>query len=402
MKYILIILDGMADYPIAKWDNKTPLMIATTPNLDKFAKEGKTGRLKSIPTDSYPESTIATLSILGYDTTKMPGRATLEALSMGIHIENKDFFFRCNLISLENNRVKSHSANHIENTDAEKLIKDTQKAITYSNIKLLFGNSYQNLVIVRGLNTDIKLLPPHDAIGERYESLSPIPTTEFGKETALLLNNYLQDTHLYLNTHPINIKRIKQGKLPANALALWAGGSYESTVNFAEKYNGKIGAVVAGVSIVKGIGKHIGLDVIKLSGATGYFDTDYTEKAQESIKALATYDFVLLHIEAPDEAGHEGNPLLKKQIIEQIDKEVLKPIAQHIASATYPISIAIMPDHYTPCELQRHTSDTVPFLIYNKNIEADSVQVFDEKSVINGELGTMNGIDFMPYFLKKI
>lgn len=401
MKQILIILDGMADYPIAKWDNKTPLMVADTPHLDQFAKRGKTGRLQSIPMGCYPESTVATLTILGYETTKMPSRATIEALGMGIQVKNEDVFFRCNLISLKNNKIKSHSANHIENSDAKQLIKDTKQFISYPNIELFAGNSYQNLLKINGLDTEIKLLPPHDAIGQNYEKLSPTPTTEEGKKTALLLTDFLQKSHSYLRTHPINIKREKQGKLPANALALWGGGKYQSAMSFEEKYNGKKGAVVAGVSIIRGVGKHIDLKIIELQNATGYFDTDYTEKAKATINALTTHDFVLLHIEAPDEAGHEGNPLLKKQIIEEIDKKVLKPIAQYIEKSTIPISIAIMPDHYTPCELQKHTCDAVPFLIYHKGIKADSVQTFDENSVINGNLGTMKGIDFMPYFFKK-
>lgn len=401
MKHILIILDGVADYPIAKWNNKTPLMVADTPYLNQFAKRGKTGRLQSVPKGHYPESTVATLTILGYETMKMPSRATIEALGIGIQVKNEDIFFRCNLVSLENDRLKSHSANHIENSDAKQLITDIQQFIAYPNIELFAGNSYQNLLKVNGLNTEIKLLPPHDAIGQNYEKLFPTPTTEAGKKTALLLNDFLQKSHSYLRTHPINIKRQKQGKLPANAFALWGGGKYQSAMSFEEKYNGKRGAVVAGVPIIRGIGEHINLKIKKLQNATGYFDTDYTEKARATINALTTHDFALLHIEAPDEAGHEGNPILKKQIIGEIDKKVLKPIAQHIEKSTIPISIAIMPDHYTPCELQKHTCDAVPFLIYHKGIKADSVQKFDENSVINGELRTMKGIDFMPYFLQK-
>jgi len=401
MKYLIILGDGMADEPIASLGNKTCLQAANKPNIDKVAALGRNGLLDTIPEGYAPGSEIANMSVLGYDVAKVfEGRGSLEAASMGVAIEDGEMAMRCNLICIENEKIKNHSAGHISNEEANELILFLQKELGSDEVNFFPGVSYRHLFKMQGGNKKLKCTPPHDVPGTPFADVMIQAETPEAQATADFLNELTLKSQALLENHPVNQKRAAAGKDKANSIWLWSPGYKPEMKTLLETYNLNSGAVISAVDLIKGIGVYAGLKVIEVEGATGLYDTNYEGKAQAAIDALRTDDFVYLHIEASDEAGHEGNVNLKIKTIEYLDSRVVKPIFDEISTWNEPVTIAILPDHPTPCIYKTHTNSPVPFIIYRPGEKADDVQVYDEFAAENGSYGLLKGAEFMNKLIK--
>ena len=401
MKYLIILGDGMADEPIASLGNKTCLQAANKPNIDKVAALGRNGLLDTIPEGYAPGSEIANMSVLGYDVAKVfEGRGSLEAASMGVAIEDGEMAMRCNLICIENKKIKNHSAGHISNEEANELILFLQKELGSDEVNFFPGVSYRHLFKMQGGNKKLKCTPPHDVPGTPFADVMIQAETPEAQATADFLNELTLKSQALLENHPVNQKRAAAGKDKANSIWLWSPGYKPEMKTLLETYNLNSGAVISAVDLIKGIGVYAGLKVIEVEGATGLYDTNYEGKAQAAIDALRTDDFVYLHIEASDEAGHEGNVSLKIKTIEYLDSRVVKPIFDEISTWNEPVTIAILPDHPTPCVYKTHTNSPVPFIIYRQGDKADNVQVYDEFAAENGSYGLLKGAEFMNKLIK--
>lgn len=402
MKTIIILGDGMADEPIEALGNKTPLQAANTPYIDLLAAKGKSGLLDTIPAGFKPGSEIANLSVLGYNVPLVfEGRGSLEAASMEIDIAPGEMAMRCNVICIENGKIKNHSAGHISTEEAAELIKFLEKELGDDIASFYPGVSYRHLLKIKGGNKNLDCTAPHDVIGTPFEDVLIKATTPDAQETATYLNNLILKSQELLKDHPINKKRIAEGKDPANSIWPWSPGYRPKMQTLQELYGIKSGSVISAVDLIMGIGKYAGLKLIHVEGATGLYDTNYEGKAQASIDALKNDDFVYLHIEASDEAGHEGDYELKKKTIEYLDSRVVKTIYEATKDWDEPITIAILPDHPTPCHLRTHTNKPVPFLIYRSNGDSDNVQVYDEFESAKGVYGTLVGHEFMDTLFSK-
>lgn len=401
MKYILILADGVADLPDERYDNHTPLTLAKKPNIDALCKKSRCGLLETVPADMPPGSEVANMSVMGYDVRKVyQGRGVLEAASIGVTINEGELAMRCNLICIENGIIKSHSAGHISNEEASVLIKDLQKELESEMVKLFPGVSYRHLLVIKGGNTNIVCTPPHDVPGTAFNSVLVKAKNAEGVETAKLINELILKSQKILSKHPINIERVKNGKQPANSIWPWSQGYKPEMKTFEEQY-GLTGAVISAVDLLHGIGKYAGFKSIHVDGATGLYDTNYEGKAKAAIDALQEVDFVYLHIEASDEAGHEGDFELKTKTVEYLDQRVVKFIVEETAKMDEDVAIAILPDHATPCILRTHTHDPIPFMIYNPKIEGDLVTQYDERSAENGSYKKLVGNEFIKAFLGK-
>ena len=391
----------MADEPIASLGNKTCLQAANKPNIDKVAALGRNGLLDTIPEGYAPGSEIANMSVLGYDVAKVfEGRGSLEAASMGVAIEDGEMAMRCNLICIENEKIKNHSAGHISNEEANELILFLQKELGSDEVNFFPGVSYRHLFKMQGGNKKLKCTPPHDVPGTPFADVMIQAETPEAQATADFLNELTLKSQALLENHPVNQKRAAAGKDKANSIWLWSPGYKPEMKTLLETYNLNSGAVISAVDLIKGIGVYAGLKVIEVEGATGLYDTNYEGKAQAAIDALRTDDFVYLHIEASDEAGHEGNVSLKIKTIEYLDSRVVKPIFDEISTWNEPVTIAILPDHPTPCVYKTHTNSPVPFIIYRPGEKADNVQVYDESAAENGSYGLLKGAEFMNKLIK--
>ena len=391
----------MADEPIASLGNKTCLQAANKPNIDKVAALGRNGLLDTIPEGYAPGSEIANMSVLGYDVAKVfEGRGSLEAASMGVAIEDGEMAMRCNLICIENKKIKNHSAGHISNEEANELILFLQKELGSDEVNFFPGVSYRHLFKMKGGNKKLKCTPPHDVPGTPFADVMIQAETPEAQATADFLNELTLKSQALLENHPVNQKRAAAGKDKANSIWLWSPGYKPEMKTLLETYNLNSGAVISAVDLIKGIGVYAGLKVIEVEGATGLYDTNYEGKAQAAIDALRTDDFVYLHIEASDEAGHEGNVSLKIKTIEYLDSRVVKPIFDEISTWNEPVTIAILPDHPTPCIYKTHTNSPVPFIIYRPGEKADDVQVYDEFAAENGSYGLLKGAEFMNKLIK--
>jgi 2,3-bisphosphoglycerate-independent phosphoglycerate mutase len=401
MKYLIILGDGMADEPMAAYGNKTCLQIANTPNIDKIAALGQNGLFDTIPTGYAPGSEIANLTVLGYDVIKVfEGRGSLEAASMGVDIEVGEMAMRCNLICIEDKKIKNHSAGHISNEEATELILFLEKELGNEIISFFPGVSYRHLIKMKGGNKQLKCTPPHDVPGTLFADVMIQSQTTEAKETADFLNNLTLKSQVLLENHPVNLKRAAAGKDKANSIWLWSPGYKPEMKTLLETYNLKSGAVISAVDLIKGIGVYAGLKVIEVEGATGLYDTNYEGKAQATIDALRDNEFVYLHIEASDEAGHEGNAELKIKTIEYLDARVVKPIFEEVSTWDEPVIIAILPDHPTPCAYKTHTISPIPFIIYKPGQKSDNVLVYDEFAAANGSYGILKGDEFMREIFK--
>lgn len=401
MKYLVILCDGMAGWPVESLAGKTTIQAAVKPAIDALAALGRTGLLNTVPPAYSPGSEIANLSVLGYDLDKVfEGRGSLEAASMGIEIEEGEMAMRCNLITIDSEaRIKNHSAGHISSEDAKVLVDYLQEELGNENINFFSGVSYRHLFKLKGGVKQLDCTPPHDVLGTPFAEVMIKATTVEAEATAALLNDLTLRSQELLSVHPLNLQRIAEGKDPANSIWLWSPGYKPAMQTLSEKYGLKSGSVISAVDLIKGIGVYAGLKVIEVEGATGLYDTNYEGKAAAAIEALRTDDFVFLHIEASDEAGHEGDPKLKVRTVEDQSERVVATIMEAVKELDDMVTIALLPDHPTPCELRTHTREAVPFIIYNPMFQGDTVEVYDEFSVTNGYYGTLTGEDFMKALL---
>lgn len=403
MKYIIILGDGMADEPIASLHNKTCLQAANKPSIDKVAAMGRCGMLDTIPVGFAPGSEIANLSVLGYDVPKVfEGRGSLEAASMGVAIDEGEMAMRCNLICIADGKIKNHSAGHISNEEAEELILFLQKELGNEQINFFPGVSYRHLLKLKGGRKELKCTPPHDVTGTPFAEVMIQAETEEAKASADLLNDLILRSQKLLEHHPVNLKRAAAGKDKANSIWPWSPGYKPEMKTLMELYGLKSGSVISAVDLIRGIGVYAGLKVIEVEGITGLYNTNYEGKAQAAIGALRTNDFVYLHIEASDEAGHEGDVDLKIKTIEYLDYRVVQPILEEVASWDEPVTIAILPDHPTPCAIKTHTNKPVPFVIYRTNEAGDAVQQYDEFACEKGSYGLLRGMEFMQTLIKPL
>lgn len=400
MKYLIILGDGMADEPIASLGNKTILQAAEIPTIDFMAKNGKNGRLVTVPEGFHPGSEIANLEVLGYDVRKVfEGRGSLEAASMGVSIEPGEMAMRCNIICVEDGKIKNHSAGHISNEEAYQLVDYLNEELGDDVVKFFPGVSYRHLLKIKGGDKRVSCTPPHDVPGTPFAEVLVKADCPEAENTAELLNKLILKSMEILPKHPVNLKRVAEGKDPANCIWPWSAGYKPEMKTLMERYGLKSGAVISAVDLIRGIGVYAGLEVIKVDGATGLYDTNYEGKTQATLDALRRHDFVYLHIEASDEAGHEGNVDLKKKTVEYLENRVVKPILEEVSKWDEPVAIAILPDHPTPCRLKTHISEPVPFLIYYPGIQPDGVSQYDEESAKAGDYGLLTGDEFMKALL---
>ncbi len=402
MKYIVILGDGMSDQPEVEHDGLTPLMAANIPNIDRLAALGRSGLLKTIPERLHPGSEVANLAVLGYDVEAVfEGRGVIEAASIGVALEEGDLALRCNLICIADEKIKNHSAGHISTPEAIELIDALNAEFGNEKVRFYPGVSYRHLLVIKGGNKSLKCIPPHDVTGTPVVDVLPEASNAAGEQTALLLLDLIHKSRILLEKHPVNLKRTMDGKDPANSVWPWSPGYKPSMKTLKEMFGIGSGSVISAVDLIQGIGVYAGLDVIKVEGATGLFDTNYEGKAEAAVEALKTSDFVYLHIEASDEAGHEGNYDLKLKTIEYLDNRVVKYLVEEIGKMEEPVAIAILPDHPTPWKLKTHTRDAVPFLIWYPGIEPDAVIHYDEISAREGNYGTLESQQFMEELLKS-
>lgn len=415
MKHIIILGDGMADWPVKSLGGKTLLQAARTPYMDKLARMGRTGRLVTVAEGFHPGSEVANMSVMGYNLPKVyEGRGPLEAASIGVDLKPGEMAMRCNIICIEGDLLKNHSAGHITTAEADVLVKYLQEKLGNERVHFYTGVQYRHLLVIKGGDKRIACTPPHDVPLKPYRPLmvKPLPGTEHitqpegGAEltpaqTADLINDLIVRSQDLLENHPINLKRKAEGKDPANSIWPWSPGYRPQMESLAEKYPQiRKGAVISAVDLINGIGYYAGLRRLKVEGATGLYDTNYENKAAAALEALKTDDFVYLHVEASDEAGHEGDVDLKIRTIENLDSRAIGPIYEEVKDWEEPVAIAVLPDHPTPCELRTHTAEPVPFLIWYPGIEPDEVQTFDEVAACNGVYGLMKEDEFMNEFMK--
>jgi len=401
MKYIIVVGDGMSDYPLDELDGRTPLEAAEIPAMDFIARNGSCGLLKTIPEGFEPGSDVANLAILGYDPQRYypGGRGPLEARSLGIELKDNEIAIRLNLINEENGRIKDYSSGHISSEEARILIEELDKNLGTEEIKFYPGKSYRHILLLSGeYSKEITCKPPHDVHGEPVSENLPKATSNEGEYTAKILNELIQKSREILNNHPVNQKRIKDGKPPANLIWPWGAGKNTKMPSFRERFNLN-GALISAVDLLNGIAATLGMEVIEVPGATAYLDTNYEGKADYALDALERNDLIYIHIEAPDEAGHEGLLENKIKAIEYIDKRVVARILDRMKGKEF--TIGILPDHATPLSVKTHTYDPVPFAIYSTEREGDHVENYSESSAEKGSYGLRNATEFMDLLLSK-
>lgn len=402
MKYIIVLGDGMADEPLAELGGKTPLEAAETPVMDRLAREGRVGRFVTVPAGFHPGSEVANMTVLGYDvTTSFEGRGVLEAASMGVDVPEGYMAMRCNLITVSDGKIKNHSGGHISTEEASQLIADLGKELGDDVVTFYPGVSYRHLMLIKNGDKRVTCTPPHDVPGTPFADVMVKADVAEAEPTAELINSLILKSQKFLAGHPVNLKRQAEGKDPANSIWPWSPGYRPLMKPLSEKFPVKDGVVISAVDLIFGIGAYAGLRRIDVEGATGLYDTNYEGKAEAAIDALRNgADFVFLHVEASDEAGHEGDIELKKRTIEYLDKRILSPIVEASESFGEPLAIAVLPDHPTPCRLRTHTSEPVPFLICKPGMTPDDVTSFSERSASQGAYGTVSGDEFMNLLMK--
>lgn len=400
MKHVIILGDGMADEPIAALGNKTPMQFADTPSMDRLAKLGVTGRMKTVTDGFHPGSEVANMAILGYDLpTVYEGRGVLEAASMGVDLKPDEMALRCNLICIEGDRIKNHSSGNITSEEASVLIDFLNEQLGSDRVKFHSGVSYRHLLVIKNGDKRLDCTPPHDVPLHAFRPLMVKPLAKEAEETANLINHLILRSQEILPNHPINLKRVAEGKDPANSIWPWSPGYRPAMKTMREMFGIKKGAVISAVDLIRGIGVYAGLEVINVEGATGLYTTNYEGKAEAAVEALRKNDFVYVHVEASDEAGHDGDVDLKVKTIEYLDHRLIRHIVEATQDWDEPVAIAVLPDHPTPCAIRTHTATPIPFLMYKPGIEPDAVKVFDEFSVLNGKYGILQKDEFIKTFL---
>ena len=410
MKHIIILGDGMADHKVERLGGKTLLQYADTPYMNMLARMGRSGRLSTIPKGFLPGSEVANTAILGYDLNAVyEGRGPLEAASIGYNMADEDMAIRCNIIELENGLIKNHHGGHLTTEEGDMLIKYLDKQLGNDNIHFITGIQYRHLLVIKNASKHIVCAPPHDHPNEPWRELMVKPEEGYSpdgdqkeegrmtpQETADLINDLILRSQELLAKHPFNANREEK----ANSIWPWSGGYRPSMKSLMELYpEVKRGAVISAVDLIRGIGHYAGIRNIIVEGATGLADTNYEGKAQAAIEALKTDDFVFLHIEASDEAGHDGDLELKLQTIRNLDSRIVKPIYEEVSKWDEPVCIAVMPDHPTPVELRTHQDEPVPFSIWYPGITPDDVETYDEVACVSGSYGLLHLQEFMQAFM---
>ncbi len=401
MKYIIVIGDGMSDYPIERLGGKTPLMVARKPAIDTIARLGRCGRLVTVEPDMPPGSEVANLTVLGYDPrTCYQGRGVLEAASLGVDLGSSDIALRCNLICVDSGKIKNHSAGHIDTEEARELIAALDSELGNKKIRFFPGLSYRHLLILSEGSTDLECFPPHDNVGKPLHEILVKPRGPESVPTARLLNDLIMRSNEILVDHLVNKSRRQAGKDEANYIWPWSPGRKPRMKTFQERY-GISGAVISAVDLINGTGIYAGMEVIRVKGATGLWDTNYEGKADACIRAVENHDLVYCHVEASDEAGHSRDLDLKIKTIEYLDRRLVARIVNGVEEKRIDAVIAVLPDHATPVEHGNHVKDPVPVAIWDPAKEADSVKSFDEDAVGNGALGLMHGKQFIETVLTR-
>jgi 2,3-bisphosphoglycerate-independent phosphoglycerate mutase len=401
MKYIVLVGDGMADRPLKELGGMTPLQKAHTPNMDRLAATGILGKVRTVPEGMHPGSDIANLSILGYSPLEYySGRAPLEAASIGVELAEGDIAFRCNLVTLQYNRdrtkvvMEDYSSGHISSGEARELILEVNSRLGTDTITFYPGVSYRHLMVWSGGSADIECIPPHDILGKEIVDYLPVGEGEN------VIKKIMMDSMDILENHPVNLNRVREGKNPGNSLWLWGQGKKPKMPTFREKY-GMSGALISAVDLTRGLGIYAGFEILTVPGITGYLDTNYQGKTEAAIRALQKVDFVYLHVEAPDEAGHSGRYRDKVQAIEDFDKYVVGGVMEGM-KAFPEYRIIVLPDHATPIAIRTHSAEPVPFVIFDSRVQRNNaVTAYDETITERGDiLSFEEGFRLMDYFIK--
>ncbi len=406
MKHIIILGDGMSDHPVESLGGKTPLEYVSTPAFDRLSAMGRNGMLITIPEGFQPGSEVANSAILGYDLNKIyEGRGPLEAASIGYDMAPEDMAIRCNIVTLADGKILNHHGGHLSSEEGKELIEYLDKELGSDHVKFIPGIQYRHLLVIKGGSKYIECAPPHDHPGEYWKSLLVRPMEnapiEEGKmtphETADLINDLIIRSQKLLADHHFN----KGRKTPANSIWPWSGGYRPAMLTLKEMFPSiKSGTVITAVDLIRGIGRYAGLTPVDVEGATGLANTNYEGKAAAAIQALKDTDFVFLHIEASDEAGHDGDLDLKIKTIENLDRRIVAPILEEVEKWDEPVAIALLPDHATPVELRVHKGEPVPFTIWYRGIEPDSVTSYSEATCSEGYYGLLRLGEFMQAFMK--
>lgn len=404
MKHIIILGDGMADHAVERLGGKTLLQYARPEYMNRLARMGRTGRLITVPEGFPPGSEVANTAILGYDLNKVyEGRGPLEAASIGYDMQPDDFAIRCNIITLDDGKIITHNGGNLQTEDARVLIDYLNEHLGNDRVQFVCGIQYRHLLIIKGGNKHLVCNPPHDHPNEEWRPLlvkAEKGYEEEAQETANLINDLILRSQELLAKHPYNIGKARKGERQANSIWPWSGGYRPAMPTLQQLYpQVQTGAVISAVDLIQGIGRYAGLRIIKVPGATGLADTNYEGKAQAAIEALKQDDFVFVHVEATDEAGHDGDLELKLKAIDYLDKRLIKPIFEATEQMQEPVCIAVLPDHPTPVELRIHVNEPVPFLIYYKGIAPDDVENYDEVSCVTGSYGLLRLEQFMQTFM---
>ncbi len=403
MKYLVVLYDGMADYPVEELGNKTPLEAAVCPNMDKLAKTALVGTIKTVADGLKPGSDVANLSVLGYNPSDCyTGRSPLEAGSIGIDMKDTDVSLRCNLVTLSDEpeyadkTILDYCADDISTEEAAKLVEYLAENLNSDEFKFYSGVSYRHCLIWNNGTLDIgTLTPPHDITGKPIKGYIP------SHPNAQKLYGLMKKSYDLLKDHPVNKTRVEKGLRPANSIWLWGEGVRANLENFKEKFGVKA-SMISAVDLLKGIGKFAGMNVVEVEGATGYIDTNFDGKAEAAVNEFKNgQDFVYIHVEAPDECGHRHEIQNKVKAIELIDKHILGPVSEYLASTGETFKILITPDHATPLSLKTHTNDPVPFMIYNSADSKKGVETFNEKTAAETGLFVETGHSIMNKFINE-
>jgi len=411
MKYIIFLADGAADYPVPELGNKTPLQVAKKPAIDRIARLGRCGSFVTVDDDMPPGSEVANLTVLGYNAHECyQGRGVIEAASMGVKLNDTDIAMRCNLICIADGRIKNHSAGHISTEEAHKLIRHIDRYIGGDDAHFFPGISYRHLLVLSepmppldpsiprsldpSLSAEFECFPPHDHVGEKVEDLMIVAKSDAAKPTVSRLNDMTRCSWELLQCHSVNVERVKAGKDPANSIWFWSQGRKPKMRTFGELY-GITGAVISAVDLIKGLGVYAGLDVIDVPGATGLIDTNYEGKADACLKALDDHDFVYVHVEATDEAGHARDVKQKVLGIEYLDSRLVMRVMKGVEEKGIEATVAILPDHMTPVAKGNHVHGPVPVAILAPGVAPDSVRSYDEVACAAGSLGQLHGDQFI-------
>ena len=392
----------MADWHCEELGGRTLLQYADTPHFDRLAQMGRNGLVQTVQEGFHPGSEVANSSILGYDQNLVyEGRGPLEAASIGVELEPGDLALRCNLVCIQGDVLKNHSCGRLETEEGDVFIRYLQEHLGSDRVHFYTGVQYRHLLVIKGGDKRLQCTPPHDIPGKPFRPYMLKAECPQAEDTARLLTELVYKSQELLRYHPLNQSRMDAGLDPANSIWPWGGGYRPAMQPLTATYPQiRSGAVITAVDLIRGIGHYAGLRIINVNGATGLYDTNYEGKAAAAIEALRTDDFVYLHVEASDEAGHDGSVPLKLQTIEDLDHRLLAPILAELDTWDQPVSIALLPDHPTPCLHRTHTSEPVPFCIWHRGIEPDSVQTFDEDAARLGSYGQLQPGQFIREFMK--